>query len=109
MLPTHTADFVENDAIQINRFYHFLIDRGHSLSEVAIISEDETAYGGLPDSKPQNAPPNVKPDKLAPSEPECEPAIDRSNQPLHLYYPRDISAVRSGVRRAINLLLWFVL
>ena len=77
MLPTHTADFVENDAIQINRFYHFLIDRGHSLSEVAIISEDETAYGGLPDSKPQNTPPNVKPDKLAPSEPECEPAIGR--------------------------------
>ena len=41
---------------QINRFYRFLHDRGHSLSEVAIISEDETAYGGLPDAKPQSTP-----------------------------------------------------
>ncbi len=96
MLPTRTADFVENDAIQINRFYHFLIDRGHSLSEVAIISEDETAYGGLPDSRPQSVLPNTGPDEVMPSGPECEPAMERSNQPLHLYYPRDISAIRSA-------------
>ena len=93
ILPTRTADFVENDAIQINRFYRFLADRGHSLSEVAIISEDETAYGGLPDATP----PDAKPDASPPSSvPECEPPMEGTNKPVHLYYPRDISAIRSA-------------
>ena len=93
MLPIRTADFVENDAIQINRSYRFLTDRGHSLSEVAIISEDETAYGGLPDAKSSD----VKPDVLTSfAGPECEPALEQTNRPVHLYYPRDISAIRSA-------------
>ena len=83
-LPVRVADFNENDAIQIDRFYKFVNDRGHALSEVAVLSEDETAYGGLPDA-PSTVP-----------SPQCEPTYPPENRPLHLYYPRDISAIRSA-------------
>src|SRR5947209_2937546 len=49
-LPVRIADFEENDALQSDRLYRYLKDRGHRLSEIAILSEDETAYGGLPDA-----------------------------------------------------------
>jgi len=99
-LPVRTSDFDENDAVLIDRFYRYLKDRGHALSEVAILSEDETAYGGLPDPPhPQLGSPQV------PSELHCEPpymkvnkAGQPTNQPVHLYYPRDISAIKSAYR-----------
>jgi hypothetical protein len=90
-IPVRTADFDENDAIQIDRYFRYLKQRGHSLSEVAILSEDETAYGGLADSHPNS-------DDKGTSDPSsrCDPADDGENRPLHLYYPRDISALRSA-------------
>ena len=86
-LPVRTSDFEENDAVQIDHYFKYLSERGHSLSEIAILSEDETAYGGLPDNHPQ-----------AESSPHasCEPPYLPANRPLHLYYPRDISALRSA-------------
>lgn len=87
-MPVRIADFEENDALQSDRFYRYLKDRGHRLSEIAILSEDETAYGGLPDahsSGPENASPSP-----------CNPEYPYSDRPVHLYYPRDISAVRSA-------------
>jgi hypothetical protein len=81
-----TADFQENDAIQIDRYFKYLTRRGHALTEVAILSEDETAYGGLPDHPPDDAHPQST----------CDPGYDAINRPLHLYYPRDISALRSA-------------
>lgn len=88
--PARFADFNQNDAIQVDRYFRYLRDQGHILSEVAILSEDETAYGGLPDISlsPVNAP--RTPQIL------CEPVYASDNAPLHLYYPRDISALRSA-------------
>jgi hypothetical protein len=82
-----TADFQENDAIQIDRYFEYLTRRGHALTEVAILSEDETAYGGLPDHPPDNR---------SPRQSTCDPGYGVNNRPLHLYYPRDISALRSA-------------
>jgi hypothetical protein len=87
LLPVRTADFQENDAIQIDRYFKYLTDRGHALSEVAILSEDQTAYGGLPD--------HPSDDRSQP-QPTCDPGYEANNRPLHLYYPRDISALRSA-------------
>lgn len=80
----HPADFVENDAVLIDRYFAFLHARGHHPSEVAILSEDQTAYGGRP---PGSA--------VAADDPSCEQDYGRDG-PLYLYYPRDISAVRSA-------------
>jgi hypothetical protein len=105
-LPVRIADFEENDALQIDHFYRYLEDRGHRISEVAILSEDETAYGGLPDARP---PPSngVQVKSNEPEEPP--PCVTRhpdtnaeiaqatlNDRPVHLYYPRDISAIRSA-------------
>jgi hypothetical protein len=109
-LPLRSADFEENDALQIDHFYRYLEDRGHRISEVAILSEDETAYGGLPDAKPPVAqspdpkhptpPSQVPTTKNQPDEPlPCvtrQGETDLDNRPVHLYYPRDISAIRSA-------------
>jgi hypothetical protein len=87
--------FSQNDAIQIDRYFRYLSDRGHSVSEVAILSEDETAYGGLPD-----VPTSAITAKPATDEANrvtgCEPSYPLDKAPLHLYYPRDISSLRSA-------------
>jgi hypothetical protein len=87
-VPVRVADFSQNDAIQVDRYFRYLHDRGHSVSEVAILSEDETAYGNLPDAPTPAA--GVK------SAPACEPSYPLDKAPLHLYYPRDISSLRSA-------------
>lgn len=94
-VPVHVADFSQNDAIQIDRYFRYLSDRGHSVSEVAILSEDETAYGGLPDvpAATIGAKPGAEDAKPITA---CEPAYPLEKAPLHLYYPRDISSLRSA-------------
>jgi len=90
--PVRVADFSQNDAIQIDRYFKYLNDRGHSVSEVAILSEDETAYGGLPDV-PAGTKPGAEDAKPITA---CEPTYPPDKAPLHLYYPRDISSLRSA-------------
>ena len=85
--PVRLADFEQNDALQTDRLYRYLVDRGQRLKEVAILSEDETAYGGLPDAK------QTRPEMVDTS---CDPGYHNSDRPVHLYYPRDISALRSA-------------
>lgn len=106
-LPVRIADFQENDSILIDRFYRYLEDRGHHISEVAILSEDETAYGGLPDASGPSTPSNpaaaadqaaVDQSGMVRATPasSCDPQYPSNDLPVHLYYPRDISAVRSA-------------
>ena len=89
-VPIRFADFNQNDAIQVDRYFRYLRDQGHSISEVAILSEDETAYGGLPDIPPSSGSTETGRGIL------CDPVYSPNNAPLHLYYPRDISALRSA-------------
>jgi hypothetical protein len=89
-VPVRTADFDESDIVEIDRYFQYLSERGHFLSEVALLSEDETAYGGLPDT-----PPDADDQQNRPV-PACDPKYELKNRPLHLYYPRDISTLRSA-------------
>jgi hypothetical protein len=95
-LPVRTSDFDENDAIQIDRFFKWIAAQGHALSEVAVLSEDETAYGGLPDARARPTEATGTGAADASSAQLCEPPYSPTNRPVHLYYPRDISAVRSA-------------
>ena len=94
-VPVRVADFSQNDAIQVDRYFKYLSDRGHSVSEVAILSEDETAYGGLPDVPAAVAGAKPAADSAEPVT-ACEPSYPLDKAPLHLYYPRDISSLRSA-------------
>jgi hypothetical protein len=91
-LPVRIADFEENDALQTDRLYRYLEDRGHRLSEVAVLSEDETAYGGLPDASNRA----TAQDAGAVAGQSCSPDYHGNDRPVHLYYPRDISAIQSA-------------
>ncbi len=68
---------MESDSLTVNRFCQYLRDQHYDVSHVALLSEDDTAFGrGTPDPK------------ITPELP-CDGAID-------LYYPRDIATLRSA-------------
>src|SRR5207248_531245 len=58
--------------------------------EIAILSEDETAYGGLPDAAAHST------ESDSAQGLPCTPEYHEGDRPVHLYYPRDISAIRSA-------------
>jgi hypothetical protein len=73
--------FSENSERQIYRLLMYFRSQKQSLNDVAIISEDETAYGGSDAST---------------SHQSCQYDYGTSDTPVWLFYPRDISAVRSA-------------
>ncbi len=82
--------FQESDDITLQRFRLYLRSVGVKLSKLAIISEDETAFGGSISLS------NNQKDAMSlcgsdPNEPKSSPAC--------LYYPRDISALRDAYQR----------
>jgi len=114
--------FHENDELQTYRLLQYLRAEGTAYSDVAIVSEDETAYAysGLSGPEPpvktnegQKPPPKLPPKKVKGS--PCEipyPEVDISPQkapqgfsrsstdrPVRLFYPRDISAVRAAYQK----------
>ena len=76
----HFRTFYESDSLMTDRFLCYLQQEGYPLDKVAILSEDETAYGREPD--PKEAPPTG--------------GCDLSSPRMHLYYPRDIATLRSA-------------
>lgn len=74
-VPLTFGTFQESDEVHIARFMKLLASQKIYARETAILSEDETEYGiGDNDS--------------------CRPHYTDDNQPLRLFYPRDMSAVR---------------
>jgi hypothetical protein len=99
--------FFENDSLMTDRFLCYLQRQNYPLDRVAILSEDQTAFGS---QRPKSRKP-VQTDALAkPVEPaaasaspddprvQCNGAI-LDKQPINLYYPRDIAAVRSAYEK----------
>jgi hypothetical protein len=83
--------FVQNDDEILQRFCNYIIreQRGFEVGRVAIISEDETAYGssGVNKTEDKSSRPVSESDKQN---------NDCFTKALKLYYPRDISALRAA-------------
>ena len=82
--------FLEGDSLMIQRFCTFIEKQGYSSSRVALLSEDETAFGAAtkePREKEGKKPGGQenKPEDEVP----CPGAV-------HLSYPRDIATLRSA-------------
>jgi hypothetical protein len=81
--------FEQSDDYQIENYCRYLSDAGTSTMErVAVISEDETSYGG-----------NLENDKsLHAAQPPPKASCDSLDgmELTNLYYPRDISALRAA-------------
>lgn len=89
--------FQESDDLLINRYCWLLRQQGYDTGRLAIISEDETAFGAIA----QGAMPEQ-------SLHECEqPGSDVGDPdpansphgPLYLYYPRDIASLRAAYEK----------
>ena len=85
------GSFAENDDVQIYRFLNFLQSQHTKLKDVAILSEDETAYANPPSEDPRKTTPNE-----APRPDRCAFEEQLEDRPVRLSYPRDISAVRAA-------------
>jgi hypothetical protein len=72
---------MENDSLMVDRFCQYLQDQGYDPNRVAVLSEDETAFGA------RDRVANKESDKET-----CRGAIS-------LLYPRDIATLRSAYQR----------
>lgn len=93
--------FSANGDLLLNRYRSYLQSQQFDLSHLAILSEDETAYGGYLDtSRPQN-PGKVAPRQITnpPHSDPCAPPEKDKQGPACLYYPRDISALRDAYQK----------
>ncbi len=83
--------FQESDDVLLSRYRKYLINQGFEISRLALVSEDETAFGGL-DRSP-----------FAKNDVKEEPCVPQQGEgrvgPLCVYYPRDISALRAAYQK----------
>jgi hypothetical protein len=106
------ASFQHSDGFLMSRYCEYLNESKFDLSRLAILSEDQTAYGsevprtrpGAPRTAAQKKDPIEKEDSSLPacslsSAPADATGINSApllHQPLRVFYPRDISALRAA-------------
>jgi hypothetical protein len=105
---TSFGSFQENDELQIYRMLNYLRYQGADTRNVAILSEDETAYAGappplIPAKRKRGSPPPSSSEELLneerPTLSPCDFPYALANRPVRFYYPRDISALRTAYER----------
>ncbi len=89
------GSFAENDDVQIYRFLQYEQAQGTDLDQMAILSEDETAYANPPVDRAAYANPPL-PQRTNREPARCATAENPDGRPVRLSYPRDISAVRAA-------------
>jgi hypothetical protein len=77
----------ESDALLTERLCAYLKREGYDLGRLAFLSEDETAFGGVPEVSEEENLRHPKGTRV----PE-----DSREAPIYLYYPRDIAALRAA-------------
>jgi hypothetical protein len=85
------GSFSENDELRIYRFLSYIDGQGTHASDTAILSEDETAYGGSPQA-------NSSGTGQATGD-GCDFPYDVNDRPVRLFYPRDISSLRNAYEK----------
>jgi len=104
----HFRTYFENDSLMTDRFLCYLRFHDYSLNRVAILSEDQTAYGSQrPKTSPKST--NDQAESAAPTieagPKQDDPALKCGGttvdhqQPINLYYPRDIASLRSAYEK----------
>ena len=81
--------FQESYEYALDRMVRFACDQGYSAGDVAVVSEDETAYGSV-DLQP-----------ATPSKPHSSLCAN-TDDVLHLYFPRDIAQLRSAYQHDLQ-------
>jgi hypothetical protein len=106
----HFHSFVEDDDSVINEYCRYLMNKGLEWAQddrksyIALVSEDETAYGagGLAQQRPNppksgdEAAPRADGQTKPPPTPKERKQIDPCSGAVRVFFPRDISALRSA-------------
>ncbi len=96
------ATFQQSDRYMLRRFLEFEKKRGYDADRIAVLTEDETAYGNsfnLQDSKTAPGPEKSTSAKV----PETEDTLTADEgRVLHLFFPRDISRLRSAYQQGFE-------
>ena len=92
-LPVRPADFEENDALQTRPFLSLSEGSRARSAEIAILSEDETAYGGLPDAAARRR--RQDPENF-PCNPEYSEATGRFTSTIRAISPRSAPPIRNS-------------
>ena len=83
--------FQESDDFALVKFREFIGLHGYKPEQLAILSEDETAYGGRP---------TVSPEQKGDDHPPCFYAESSEDKKiLRLFFPREISQLRAAYQR----------
>ncbi|MGB8885994.1 MAG: hypothetical protein WCC87_04680 [Candidatus Korobacteraceae bacterium] len=89
---------LENDDVATDRYCQYLDAQGYDPAKLAIVSEDETAYGTINTQSTSTDLNKANPDTANVLLPHCN-YIDNKRTPhgpLYFYYPRDIASLRSA-------------
>jgi hypothetical protein len=105
-LPVDFATFQESDRFMLRRFIEFEKRRGYAPDKIAVLAEDETAYGNRApssaDASPQNPCPTSDLAGDAAGKTDETTLQDDENCVLQLYFPRDISQLRSAYQQGLQ-------
>jgi hypothetical protein len=99
MVNNHHGSFrtaTQGDDIMVDRLCQYLFQvEQYPFGHLAVISEDETAFGATVDGDKGET--NASSGTAS----NCIDQVDKNNPkvPIHLYYPRDISTLRSAYER----------
>jgi len=83
---------MESDSLMLDRFLQYLGHQNYPIACVAIISEDETAFGATPKTNGGE----YEDDDKDLKDTHCEQRVNEHKHPIYLYYPRDIATLRSA-------------
>jgi hypothetical protein len=109
------ATFEQSDRYMLRKFVGFEKNKGYSPEGIAVLAEDETAYGNFvapdvlssepPQQKGANStscPTEIFPDTRDGTTQLDETLLKDENSVVHLYFPRDISQLRSAYQRGFE-------
>jgi hypothetical protein len=100
--------FHESDCYMLARLARFAEVRGYAQDNVALLSEDETAYGNQGRTKSEDLLAHLEPCKETIGATTLEAKTvnpspcEYSKQVVHLYFPREISQLRGAYQRDVQ-------
>src|SRR5882724_793400 len=104
-LTVHFASFQENDQFSLGQFLRFVTYKGYKPEEIAVLSEDDTAYGNVQASQTNTPHSNGQ---LVPEASTCQEddvnnqdTSETSSEIVHLHFPREISFFRSAYEKEL--------
>jgi hypothetical protein len=105
----HFSSFQENDEYTRDRFIQFICSKDYPPNEIATLSEDETVFGALSQSRPADSSEQTSPDHLHETHAEqletCREDYategHKHKDVIQLHFPREISYFRSAYQKEI--------